>query len=234
MRMRFFRAVVVGTTVLALGGCEAYQRQSRTTKGAVVGTATGAAAGSAIGAMVGGGKGAWQGAAIGAVVGGVTGGVVGHYLDKQEAEMQGILASQDRMQRDQDSLQVSMSSDIMFETGKAYIQPGGRDKLRQFAGVLNRYPRTTIEVVGHTDSRGSDDSNYELSNRRARAVADELVADGVSPSRIRTRGEGPSRPVASNDAPEGRSQNRRVEINVTPDESVRNEGDGGGGYEEPR
>jgi outer membrane protein OmpA-like peptidoglycan-associated protein len=78
-------------------------------------------------------------------------------------------------------------------------------------------------VIGHTDNRGSDEYNYDLSRRRAAAVADELISDGVSPSRIGTRGEGESRPVATNDTPEGRAMNRRVEINVTPDQGLRAE-----------
>jgi outer membrane protein OmpA-like peptidoglycan-associated protein len=225
------RLVLVTLTVAWLSGCAAWQEQSRTTKGAVYGTATGAAAGSAIGAIVGGGQGAWKGAAIGAVVGGLTGGVVGHYMDNQAKEMQAVLAEQDRLRREQDHLQVAMASDVMFESGSDYLQPGGRDKLSQFAGVLNRYPRTNIEVVGHTDSRGSEESNYELSRKRAVAVADELVRDGVSNSRIAVRGEGESRPVATNDTPEGRAMNRRVEINVAPDEGLRREEAAG---QEPR
>jgi outer membrane protein OmpA-like peptidoglycan-associated protein len=116
-----------------------------------------------------------------------------------------------------------MSSDVLFESGKAYLQPGARDKLRQFAGVLQRYPRTDIEVVGHTDSRGTDEFNYELSQQRASAVADELANNGVSRSRMNLRGEGESRPVATNETREGRAMNRRVEVNVRPDQSLRAE-----------
>ena len=231
MRKAWIKLVAVTLTAVWLSGCSTWQEQSRTTKGAVVGTATGAAAGSAIGAIVGGGEGAWKGAAIGAVVGGVTGGVVGHYLDQQAKEMEAVLAEQDRLRREQDHLQVAMASDVMFESGKAYLQPGGRDKLRQFADVLNRYPRTNIEVIGHTYNRGSDESNQDLSRKRAVAVADELVHDGVSDARIKTRAEGESRPVATNDTPEGRAMNRRVEIIVAPDEGLRREE---AGSQEPR
>ncbi len=234
MRGRLRQAIVVITCAALLGSCAAWQGQSRTTKGAVVGTATGAAAGSAIGAIVGGGGGAWKGAAIGAAVGALSGGVIGHYMDKQAAEMETILAEQDRLRREQDKLYVTLGSDVLFESGKAYLQPGARDKLRQLADVLNRYPRTSVGIVGHTDSRGSDESNYDLSQRRAQAVADELAANGVSRNRITTRGEGESRPVASNETQEGRQMNRRVEISVVPDEGLRAEQAGDGGYEEPR
>lgn len=240
MFKRCLKCVAVIVVSFGLIGCAAYDHQNRTTKGAVVGTATGAAAGSAIGAIVGGGEGAWKGAAIGAVVGGLSGGAIGGYLDRQAAEMESILAEQDRLRREQENLYVTMASDVLFDSGQAYLQPGARDKLRELAGVLNRYPRTNLSIVGHTDSRGTEQSNYDLSQRRAQAVAAELIADGVSPSRISTRGEGESRPVATNETPAGRALNRRVEITVSPDAGLRAEQrnpdpySGGGAYEEPR
>lgn len=201
---------------LTLGGCAAYQRNPRAAQGAVLGAAGGAAAGSAVGAIVGGRKGAAQGAAIGAVLGGLTGAGIGSYLDRQAEEMEAILAEQDELRRRQNQLEVVMASDILFESGKAYLHAGARDKLQRLAAVLNRYPETRIEIIGHTDSRGSDEYNYNLSKQRAEAVAAVLIENGVNPARIRTRGEGESRPVAPNDTPEGRARNRRVEILLTP------------------
>ncbi|MBP1687101.1 MAG: OmpA family protein [Deltaproteobacteria bacterium] len=229
---------VVAVLLLSLVGCEAYQGAPRTVKGAGVGAATGAGTGAAIGAIVGGGEGAWKGAAIGGVVGALAGGAIGNYMDRQAKEMEGVLAEQDRVRRNQEQLQVVMPSDVMFSSGSAQLQPGARDKLRRFADVLNRYPQTTVQVIGHTDSRGSEASNDELSRRRAQSVAEELTADGVSAARLMTFGRGASQPVATNATPEGRAQNRRVEINVNPDQSLRNEqgGAGGAGYpaQEPR
>jgi len=216
-------AVAAFAVALPLSGCATYDQQSRTTKGAVIGTAGGAAVGSAIGAVAGGGKGAWKGALIGAALGGVGGGLIGHYQDKQAAEMQAILAEQDRLRREQENIYISLGSDVLFTSGSAQLQPGGRDKLRELAGIMARYPRTYVSIVGHTDSRGSEQSNIELSQRRARAVADELVSQGVSSGRIRTRGEGESKPIASNETPEGRQMNRRVDITVSPDEGLREE-----------
>lgn len=222
---------VLGSWVI--GGCAAYEGAPRTVKGAGVGAAAGAATGAAVGAIVGGGKGAGQGAAIGAVLGALGGGLIGDYLDRQAKEMQGILAEQDRIRREQERLNIALSSDILFASGSASLQPGARDKIRQLAAVLNRYPRTTIQVIGHTDSRGSEQANLELSRRRAQAVAEELVAAGVAPSRITTFGRGESSPVATNETPEGRALNRRVEIAVQPDEGLRQEQERGGTYEEP-
>jgi outer membrane protein OmpA-like peptidoglycan-associated protein len=228
--------VVVGALVCSMTGCSFYESHPRTVKGAGVGAAAGAASGAAIGAIVGGGKGAGKGAAIGAVVGLLGGGLIGNYMDNQAKEMEAVLAEQDRLRREQERLEVTMASDVLFSSGSANLYPGARDKLRQFAAVLNRYPRTTIQITGHTDSRGSEQSNDQLSLQRARAVADQLTADGVSASRISVRGLGESQPIATNDTPEGRAQNRRVEMTVTPDEGLRAEQNQGGGgeAEEPR
>ncbi len=230
------RKMVVGFVAAAffINGCAAYEGAPRTVKGAGIGAAAGAATGAAVGAIVGGGKGAGQGAAIGAVLGALGGGLIGNYLDQQAKEMQAILAEQDRLRRQQDRLDIALASDVLFASGSASLQPGARDKLRQLAAVLNRYPRTTIQVIGHTDSRGSEQSNLELSRRRAEAVAEELVQAGVAPSRITTFGRGESSPIASNETPEGRAMNRRVEIIVQPDEGLRQEQERGGTYEEPR
>ncbi len=227
------KKLMVGAVLVSMTGCAAYEAAPRTVKGAGVGAAAGAATGAAIGAIVGGGEGAGKGAAIGAVVGLIGGGLIGNYLDQQAKEMQAILAEQDRLRRAQDRLELALSSDILFASGSASLQPGARDKIRQLASVLNRYPRTTVQVIGHTDSRGSEESNLELSRRRAQSVAEELVSAGVSPSRITTFGRGESSPIASNDTPEGRAQNRRVEIIVEPDEGLRRE-QGSSGTEEPR
>jgi outer membrane protein OmpA-like peptidoglycan-associated protein len=238
MTGRIASGILVLITCLSLGGCAAHERQSRATQGAVSATAAGAATGSAIGAIDGGGEGAWNGVAIGAVGGGLSGDAIGRYMDNQARDMQEVLAEQDRLRREQETLQVALSSDVMFDSGTAYLQPGARDKLDQVADVLNRYSSTDVAIVGHTDSRGSKESNYELSRRRARAIADVLIADGVGASRISMRGEGESRPVATNATAEGRAQNRRVEISISPSSALQAEQSGGArapaAYEEPR
>jgi outer membrane protein OmpA-like peptidoglycan-associated protein len=206
-------------TALLVAGCGWWEERSRTTKGAAYGTGAGAATGAAIGAILGGGEGAWKGAAVGAAIGGLAGTGIGYYMDRQAKDMQEVLSRQDRVEREGETLHVALSSDILFDTGKATLQPGAQDKLNEVAGVLNRYPRTSIEIVGHTDSRGSDAANQTLSERRAGAVRDVLVRDGVSADRVTTRGAGESRPVATNDTPEGRALNRRVEIVTRPDQS---------------
>jgi outer membrane protein OmpA-like peptidoglycan-associated protein len=223
------RVTTLTALALVLSSCSAWESQSRTTKGAVYGAGAGAAAGSAIGAIAGGGEGAWKGAAIGAAVGALGGGLLGNYMDKQAAEMEAVVAEQDRVRREQDKIYVSLGSDVLFESGKATLQPGARAKLQELAGVMQRYPQTTVTIVGHTDSRGSDAVNDRLSKERAQVVADELSSYGVSPSRIVTRGAGDAQPIASNATPEGRQQNRRVDITVAPDESLQAEAQRQGG-----
>lgn len=211
---------IVVVLSLSLTACSVYERNPRAVKGTAAGAAVGAGTGAAIGAVVGGGKGAGQGAAIGAVVGAIGGGLVGSYLDQQAAEMEQVLAEQDRLRREQERLDVILSSDILFSSGSASLYPGGRDKLRQVASVLTRYPESNLQIIGHTDSRGTEEFNLGLSRKRAQAVADELTANGVSAQRIALRGLGESQPMATNDTREGRAQNRRVEIRINPTEAA--------------
>ena len=102
--------------------------------------------------------------------------------------------------------------DVLFDTGKATLKPGASLELTRLATYLQANPDTKILIEGHTDSRGSDAYNEELSERRAQAVATELSARGVQAAQLQTAGRGKAYPVASNDTPEGRQQNRRVEI----------------------
>jgi outer membrane protein OmpA-like peptidoglycan-associated protein len=223
MSTRIWRTAALTACALTLSSCAAWEQQSRTTKGAVYGTAAGAAAGSAIGAIAGGGQGAWKGAAIGAAVGAIGGGLMGNYMDRQAEEMQQVVGENDRLRKEQETIYLSLGSDVLFDSGQATLQPGARTKLRELAAILDKYPRTIVTITGNTDSRGSAELNDRLSKERAQAVADELVANGVNPARIVTFGAGASDPVATNATPEGRQQNRRVDIVVKPDEGLRQE-----------
>ena len=111
---------------------------------------------------------------------------------------------------------VNMSG-VWFDTGKATLKPGAREKLSKIAGILSGHPGLKLEVEGHTDNTGSDELNQQLSERRADAVREFLVQQGVSPALITARGMGESQPVASNDTAAGRQLNRRVEMVVSGD-----------------
>ena len=208
---------------LVLPGCAWWGERSGTTKGAVYGTGAGAAAGAAIGGVLGGGEGAWKGAAVGAAVGALGGGLIGNYMDRQKRDMEKVLANQDRLEREGETLRASLASDVLFESGSAKLQPGADTKLFQIAEVLQRYPRTNVDIIGNTDNRGSESYNQDLSERRANAVRDAVVKSGVDSSRVSTRGQGESQPIASNDTATGRATNRRVDITIRPDEGLARE-----------
>jgi len=105
-------------------------------------------------------------------------------------------------------------SDVLFDTGSRVLKPGAREKLAKISGIILAHPGLTLEIEGHTDSVGSDEFNQQLSERRADSVSDFLAEQGVPVSTITARGFGKLQPVATNDTPEGRQRNRRVEIVV--------------------
>jgi outer membrane protein OmpA-like peptidoglycan-associated protein len=106
-------------------------------------------------------------------------------------------------------------SDVLFDTAKATLKPGAREKLAKVSGILVTHPDLKIEIEGHTDSVGSDSYNQGLSERRAESVRAYLVSQRIAPQTITTVGFGESRPVATNDTAAGRQQNRRVEIIIS-------------------
>jgi outer membrane protein OmpA-like peptidoglycan-associated protein len=153
----------------------------------------------------------------GAAAGALLGGVIGSQLDKQEAELrQNLSNSRITIVNAGDRLIVSLPNDLTFATDSSAISPAVTADLRQVSQSLVRYPDSTVQVVGHTDSDGDASYNQALSERRANTVADQVQAGGVPYSRLRTLGRGEEQPVASNLTPEGKAQNRRVEIIIVP------------------
>ncbi len=189
------------------------------------GTATGAATGAVIGGVLGNVLAASgrrsEGTAIGAAVGAALGGGVGYAMDRQRQDFETQLAQEQArndvqiQQLRQDVLLLTLDSDIQFATGSAAIQPGLRDTLSKIAGVLGDYPGTQVSIIGHTDSTGSPEFNQGLSERRAEAVRNELVAFGVPAPQLFTLGRGETEPRADNATDAGRAANRRVELVLT-------------------
>ena len=212
LRMAVCGALVVA---LALTGCAG---KSKTTKGAVIG----GVAGAGVGAAAGGAK----GAAIGAAAGAAAGALIGHYMDEQEKKLETVDGA--TVEREGDMLRVTFESAILFDVDKADLKSSARDNLTKVAGVLNEYPDTDLIIEGHTDSQGSDSYNQTLSERRADSVKAFLMESGVSQNRLRTKGYGELAPIASNDTPEGRSQNRRVEVKIMPNEELKERAASGG------
>lgn len=187
-------------------------RQAKT--GALVGAATGAIAGRLAG---GDDKGERNRATVaGALVGAAAGAAIGNQLDKQEAELRQQLGNQVDIRNTGDRLIVTMPQDILFATDSATLQGNLTGDIRDVGRSLLAYPNTTTQVIGHTDSDGAAAYNLNLSQRRAQAVANVLTSEGVPSGRIQVIGRGEDQPIASNLTPEGKRQNRRVEIVILP------------------
>jgi len=185
--------------------------KTKTAQGAAIGAAAGAATGAIIGAQSGK---AGTGAVIGGVAGAVIGGGVGYYLDKQKKELEQIPNTE--VEKKEDRLLVKMSNAVLFDVNSAALKPEASGTMNQMADVMVRYPETDILVKGHTDSTGSEKDNQDLSERRATMVKNHLIDRGVTHQRVTAMGFGETMPIASNDTPEGRAQNRRVEIEIKP------------------
>lgn len=187
-------------------------------------TATGAAVGAVLGGVAGAilDKNDVRGVAVGAAVGAAVGGGIGYALDRQERAFREAL-ERERAERvaevervREDALRITFSDEVMFDFDSATIRPGFRETLRRVADVLLDYPESEATIVGHTDSVGSEAYNLELSRRRAEAVREALIAEGVPPERLRAEGRGEAEPRADNATEAGRQLNRRVEIYVSP------------------
>jgi outer membrane protein OmpA-like peptidoglycan-associated protein len=156
-------------------------------------------------------------AIAGAIIGGAGGAVIGNQLDRQEADLRAQMGNSNvTIQNTGDRLIVTLPQDILFATDSASVRPDLQRDLRTVAQNLNSYPNTTVQVIGHTDNTGEAAYNASLSERRAQSVAGILISEGVSSSRLRSIGRGEDTPIASNLTPEGRQQNRRVEIVILP------------------
>ena len=205
--------VLLLVTIFAVACISADDPNRRTKQGTAIGAAAGAAAGAAIGNRSDNPR---TGAVAGAVVGGVIGAAVGRRMDKQQAELEQI-EGVDVERTAEDQINVNVRNEILFDFDSSALRSESRDTLRELAGVLARYPDQSISVAGHTDSVGSDGYNQTLSEQRAAAVKDFLVAQGVPRSRVAAYGYGETRPVSSNSTAEGRQLNRRVQVFIQAD-----------------
>jgi outer membrane protein OmpA-like peptidoglycan-associated protein len=179
------------------------------------GAGVGAAAGAIIGAIIGnqsGSKGA--GAVIGAVAGAAIGAAAGRKMDQQQEELKQI-PGVEVTRPAENEIAVNLTNDILFDYNSYALRPESKDTLRNLSDNFARYPEEIISVEGHTDSIGGDDYNQHLSEQRAYSVKDYLVDHNVNATRVTAIGYGKTRPKASNDTPEGRQINRRVEIHIT-------------------
>ncbi len=180
------------------------------------GALIGAGAGALIGALSKGDGNRGDGALVGAVIGGALGAGIGYSLDKQEAELRQQMGGDVSINNTGDRLIVTLPNNLLFATDSTTLTSTLQGDLRALAQNVQSYPNSTLQIVGHTDSDGDAAYNQTLSEGRARSVANVLIGNGVSQSRVRTFGRGESQPVASNLTPNGKAQNRRVEIVILP------------------
>lgn len=215
------KMVVTVTTLAVLAGCA---NMTETQRGTAKGAGIGAGVGAVLGAVTGSGGGSR--AAKGAVIGGAAGAVIGNIwssrMEEQKKQMEqatqgtGVEVSQTA----DNQLKLDIPSDISFDTNRADIKSDFRPILDKFATSLAQNPYTTVTIIGHTDSTGSDAINNPLSMNRAAHTRDYLTARGIASQRFIVEGRGAREPVAPNDTPTNRARNRRVEIFVAEQQAT--------------
>ena len=217
--MKLLSSALAGSALLILSGCVTPESAANskpddnTTAGTIMGGLIGAIAGMEMSSK-GDRK---KGAIVGAIVGAAAGNAIGQTLDEQAADLRRDLNNnQVNVTNTGSELIVTMPQDILFALDSAAVRSDLRRDLGVVAGNLQAYPNSTISIEGHTDNTGTANYNRILSQRRANAVADILVNNGVPPARLYAVGRGEDEPVASNLSATGRAQNRRVEIVIRP------------------
>jgi len=208
---------IVTTTVLS--GCTTtnpYTGEKEVTK-STTGATFGAIAGALLGAATSSKKDRSKAVLLGAGIGAIAGGGVGAYMDKQEDKLrQQLRGTGVSVTREGDNIILNMPSNITFDFDSDRLKPQFDSTLDSVALVLNEYPSTLVTIRGYTDSVGKEQYNQQLSERRALSVAQYLGTKKVAQQRLAAVGFGESNPIASNETPEGRAQNRRVEMELEP------------------
>ena len=215
---KFSNLTAIAATLALLVGCtnNPYTNEREAGKAGIYG-GIGAVSGAVIGAATSSKKDRAKGALIGAAVGGAAGGGYGYYVDTQEAKLRQTLQGTGvQVQRNGDNLTLIMPGNITFASNSADISSSFYPTLNSLVQVFKEFNKNGVDIVGHTDSTGSQQLNQDLSNRRARSVAAYLEGNGVAASRITAYGAASNQPIASNNSAAGRAQNRRVEINLRP------------------
>jgi outer membrane protein OmpA-like peptidoglycan-associated protein len=207
--------------VLVLGGflTTGCKSLNKTQKGAGIGAAGGAVLGGVIGRAAGNTA---MGVIVGAAVGGSAGAIIGRRMDKQAEEMQKVLGDAE-VRREGEGIVIKFKEKVLFGFNQADLSSSAATNLDKLVNVLNQYPDTNIEVIGHTDDKGSDSYNQQLSERRAQATTGYLRNKGISSNRLKARGMGETDPVANNTDEEGRGLNRRVEFVITANQQMVND-----------
>lgn len=214
--------VVTSVSLAMMAGCANNPSSDQQSSGDTNRTAVGAVVGGIVGGVLANNTGnrSTGRTVAGVAAGAVAGGLIGKSMDDREKKLRAIAAERDAKGMEverlkEDVVRVSVSSEASFDVNSSTVKPEFKPTLNKVADVLRSDARQTIRVVGHTDSVGSDSYNQTLSERRAKAVGNYLVAQGVAANQVTTEGRGEREPRASNNTADGRTQNRRVEIYLT-------------------
>ncbi|MGB9095394.1 OmpA family lipoprotein [Erwinia sp.] len=208
--------VLSGTIALSACTTNPYTGEREAGKSGI-GAGLGAAVGAGVGMLSSSKKDRGKGALIGAAAGAALGGGAGYYMDVQEAKLRDKMKGTGvSVTRQGDNIVLNMPNNVTFDSSSSTLKPAGANTLTGVAMVLKEYPKTAVNVAGYTDSTGTRQLNMTLSQQRADSVGSSLITQGVAANRVRTTGRGPENPVASNSTTEGKAQNRRVEITLSP------------------
>lgn len=200
--------------------CEAVKNTNNTQRGAGIGAVAGGVLGAVLGNNLGKGGNGAMGAVLGGVIGGVAGGVIGNKMDKQAREIQTAIPGA-TVERVGEGIRLVLGENaVRFDTNKSTLTAAAKANLDKLVPVFQSYADTDIIIYGYTDSTGKPEYNLTLSEQRAIAVEKYLESKGLNMSRFKMTGLGIADPIATNDTPEGRSQNRRVEFAITANEKM--------------
>jgi outer membrane protein OmpA-like peptidoglycan-associated protein len=216
--MNYKRKFWVGILAMSILASQC-KNMNKTQKGAAIGGASGAVVGGVIGKAAGNTA---LGAIIGATVGGVTGAVIGRKMDKQAEEIKNEVPGA-KVERVGEGIVVEFNNQVLFGFDRSDLGDQAKTSLNELITILNKYPDTNIEIQGHTDNSGTESYNQGLSERRASAVAAYLRSNGITSSRVTTKGFGESAPKYTNDNESGQAQNRRVDFLITANEKMKRE-----------
>ncbi|MDR3273666.1 MAG: OmpA family protein [Flavobacteriaceae bacterium] len=210
-----FTAVLLSVSIL-LASCEA----NNTQKGAGLGAAVGGVLGAVLGNNIGSKNNSALGAVIGAAVGGTAGGLIGHKMDQQARDIQQSIPGA-TVERVGEGIKVTLSENaVRFEFDKAALTADAQQNIDKIIATFKQYPDTNISIFGYTDSKGTDEYNLGLSQKRAQAVSDYLASHGIVADRLATKGLGKADPIGDNATDAGRALNRRVEFAITANEKM--------------
>lgn len=216
MKKRSTILLLVFSAAIIFSGCASW---NKTQKGAAAGTAAGGAAGAVIGRASGNTA---LGAIIGAAVGGASGALIGRQMDKQAEEIKKSVPGA-KVERVGEGIVVEFDGNVLFDFNKSSLSDDAKSNLDKLVIVLNTYPDTDIEIQGHTDNKGSEAYNQNLSVQRARSVSGYLTNNSINSNRLTVKGFGESLPKYDNDTESGRAKNRRVEFLITANEKMKAE-----------